>query len=124
LVPIAALVKDDRSGCPAGLDSLDETQVKESGVKVVLKTEVTPEMVLKENPDAVVTGYRRYCQEFRISRHHQAYVMILTKLDSLLYMVGPKLAAWAASISPLLCLSVRESSLWAANIMPANWQSF
>ena len=100
LVPIAALVKDVEIDVLLDLIRWQALQVKESGVKVVLKTEVTPELVEREKPDAVVVAAGGIVKIPDIPGIDGKNVMILTKLDSLLYMVGPKLAAWGSKYVP------------------------
>jgi 2,4-dienoyl-CoA reductase (NADPH2) len=100
LIPIAALVKDVEADVLLDLVRWLELQVKESGVKVVLKTEVTPDLVEREKPDVVVLATGGIVKIPEIPGIDGKNVMILTKLDNLLYMVGPKLAAWGSKYVP------------------------
>jgi 2,4-dienoyl-CoA reductase (NADPH2) len=96
LVPIAALVKDVEVDVLLDLVRWMKLQCKESGVKVQLKTEVTPALVDQVKPDVVVLATGGIVKIPEIPGIDGKNVMILTKLDSLLYMVGPKLAAWGS----------------------------
>ena len=75
-------------------------QVINSGVTVKLKTEVTPELVEREKPDAVVLATGGIVKVPDIPGINKRNVLILTKLDNLLYMVGPKLAGWGSKHIP------------------------
>ena len=57
-------------------------------------------MVNREKPDAVVLATGGIVKIPDIPGIDATNVMILTKLDSLLYMVGPKLAAWGSKHIP------------------------
>jgi 2,4-dienoyl-CoA reductase (NADPH2) len=61
-----------------------------------LKTEVTPELVKQEKPDAVVIATGGIVKIPDIPGINKRNVLILTKLDSLLFLVGPKLAGWGS----------------------------
>jgi 2,4-dienoyl-CoA reductase (NADPH2) len=100
LIPIAALVKEIEVDVLLDLVRWMKLQLKESGVKVQLKTEVTPELVEKVKPDVVVLATGGIVKIPDIPGIDKKNVMILTKLDSLLYMVGPKLAAWGSKYVP------------------------
>ena len=56
LVPLAAIVKDLETEDLTLFIRYLETQLKKEGVKVHLKKEVTPEVIKKENPDALVVA--------------------------------------------------------------------
>lgn len=54
LIPVAAIVKDLETEDLLIFVKYMETQLKKLGVKIHLKTEVTPQLVKKVNPDALV----------------------------------------------------------------------
>lgn len=100
LIPIAALVKDVETDVLMDLVRWMKRQVINSGVTVKLKTEVTPELVEREKPDAVVLATGGIVKVPDIPGINKRNVLILTKLDNLLYMVGPKLAGWGSKHIP------------------------
>jgi 2,4-dienoyl-CoA reductase (NADPH2) len=54
LVPVAAIVKDLETESLTLFIKYLTTQIKKEGIKVHLKTEVTPDIIKKENPDALI----------------------------------------------------------------------
>jgi 2,4-dienoyl-CoA reductase (NADPH2) len=100
VLPITALMKDLEVDVIMDTIRWMKLQMKTSGVKVQLKTEVTPELVEREKPDAVVVATGGIVKIPQIPGIDGKNVMILTKLDSLLYLVGPKLAAWGSKYVP------------------------
>jgi pyruvate/2-oxoglutarate dehydrogenase complex dihydrolipoamide dehydrogenase (E3) component len=73
-------------------------QMSKYGVKTVLKTEVTLEMVESQKPDAVVVATGGIVKVPQIPGIDKKNVLLVSKLDGLLYMVGPKLAAWGSKL--------------------------
>jgi 2,4-dienoyl-CoA reductase (NADPH2) len=100
LIPIAALVKDLETDVLLDVIRWFKLQMTKSGVKFRLKTEVTPELVEKEKPDAVVLATGGIVKIPDIPGIDRRNVLILTKLDAMLYMMGPKLAAWGSKYVP------------------------
>jgi 2,4-dienoyl-CoA reductase (NADPH2) len=100
VLPITALMKDLEVDVILDTIRWMKLQMKNSGVKVQLKTEVTPELIEREKPDAVVVATGGIVKIPEIPGIDGKNVMILTKLDSLLYLVGPKLAAWGSKYVP------------------------
>ena len=99
LIPIAALVKDLEMDVLLDLVRWFKLQMKKAGVTVKLKTEVTPELVEQVKPDAVILALGGIVKIPDIPGINKRNVLILTKLDSLLYLIGPKLAAWGSKMS-------------------------
>jgi 2,4-dienoyl-CoA reductase (NADPH2) len=102
LVPIAALVKEVELDVLLDLIRWMKLQIKESGVKVRLKTVVTPNLVEREKPNAIVLAAGGTVKVPNIPGISKPNVMMLTKLDNILFLVGPKLAAWATKVFPFL----------------------
>lgn len=100
LLPIAALVKDLETDVILDCIRWYKLQMQKAGVKLQLKTLVTPELVKQEKPDAVIVATGGIVKIPEIPGINKRNVMILTKLDALLYMVGPKLAAWGSKYIP------------------------
>jgi 2,4-dienoyl-CoA reductase (NADPH2) len=96
LMPIAALVKDLE--VDVILDSIRwfKLQMTKAGVKFQLKTEVTPELVKQVKPDAIVLATGGIIKIPEIPGIDKRNVLLVSKLDTLLFMVGPKLAAWGS----------------------------
>ncbi len=98
LVPIAALVKDLETDVLMDLIAWHKRQLKKLGVKVVMGKKVDVEFVKQQKPDVVVlalggTVIFPDCPGIRGKN-----VMDLTKLDTLLTVLGPKLSDFGASI--------------------------
>ncbi len=100
LVPIAALVKDLETDVLLDVIRWFKLQMKKAGVKLQMKTEVTPELVKQVKPDAVVVATGGTAKIPDIPGIEKRNVVILTKLDSLLYLIGPKLAGWGSKYIP------------------------
>ncbi len=100
VLPITALMKDLEVDVILDTIRWQKLQMKKAGVKVHLRTEVTAELVEREKPDAVVVATGGIVKIPEIPGIDGKNVMILTKLDSLLYLVGPKLAAWGSKHVP------------------------
>ncbi|MDD5702350.1 MAG: FAD-dependent oxidoreductase [Dehalococcoidales bacterium] len=100
LLPIAALVKDLEVDVILDCIRWYKLQMQKAGVNLKLKTMVTPELVKQEKPDAVIVATGGIVKIPEIPGINKRNVMILTKLDALLYMVGPKLAAWGSKYVP------------------------
>jgi pyruvate/2-oxoglutarate dehydrogenase complex dihydrolipoamide dehydrogenase (E3) component len=98
LVPIAALVKDLETDVLLDLVRFYKIQLAKAGVTVKTGTEVTPALIDEVKPDAVVLGLGGIVKIPQIPGIDKKNVMILTKLDSLVYLMGPKLTAWASKI--------------------------
>jgi len=71
--------------------------VKE-GVTIKMKKEVTPALVEELKPDVVILGLGGTVQIPQIPGMDRRNVMILTKLDKLLLILGTKLSAWGSKI--------------------------
>lgn len=98
LMPIAALVKDLETDVLLDLIRWFKLQMKKAGVKLKLGTMVTPELVEREKPDAVVVATGGEVKYPEIPGMNKRNVLYLTKLDSLLFLVGPKLAGFGSKI--------------------------
>jgi 2,4-dienoyl-CoA reductase (NADPH2) len=98
LMPIAALVKDLETDVLLDLIRWFKLQMKKAGVTLKLGTMVTPELVEKEKPDAVVVATGGIVKYPEIPGINKRNVLFLTKLDSLLFLVGPKLAGFGSKI--------------------------
>ena len=98
LVPIAALVKDLETDVLLELIDYLKRQMKKEGVTIKMKTEVTPALVEEIKPDVVVLGLGGTVVLPQIPGIDRRNVMILTKLDRLLQILGPKLSAWGSKI--------------------------
>ena len=98
LVPIAALVKDLETDCLTALISYLRNQMVKEGVTIKMKKEVTPALVEETKPDVVILGTGGTVQIPQIPGMDRRNVMILTRLDKLLVLLGPKLAAWGSKI--------------------------
>jgi 2,4-dienoyl-CoA reductase (NADPH2) len=98
LVPIAALVKDLETDVLLDVIRWFKLQMNKAGVTIKLKTEVTPELVKQVKPDAVVVATGGIVKIPDIPGIDKRNVMILTKLDSMLYFFGPKLAAFGSKL--------------------------
>jgi 2,4-dienoyl-CoA reductase (NADPH2) len=99
LIPIAAVVKDLEIDVLLELVRWFKLQMEKAGVKLKLKTEVTPELVEQVKPDVVVLAAGGIVKIPDIPGIDNKNVLLLTKLDSLLYLIGPKLAAWGSKLS-------------------------
>jgi len=96
LVPIAALIKDLETDCLLNLMAYLKRQMKKAGVVVKLGKTVTPELITKEKPDAVVLGLGGTVVFPDVPGIRRSNVLDLTTLDKLLIMVGPKLAGFGS----------------------------
>ena len=103
LVPIAALLKDLETDCLLNLLAYLKRQMKKAGVKVKLGKTVTPELVKKVKPDAVILGLGGTVVFPDIPGIQRGNVLDLTRLDKLLITLGPKLVSRASKIwTPLI----------------------
>jgi 2,4-dienoyl-CoA reductase (NADPH2) len=100
LMPIAALVKDLETDVLLDVIRWFQLQMKKAGVKLQMKTEVTPELVQQVKPDAVVVATGGTAKIPEIPGIEKRNVVILTKMDKLLYLIGPKLAGWGSKYVP------------------------
>jgi 2,4-dienoyl-CoA reductase (NADPH2) len=98
LVPIAALVKDLETEALLDLIKYFKYQLKKAGVTIKMKTQVTPELVEQIKPDAVILSLGGTVVLPEIPGMNRRNVMILTNLDRLLMILGPKLSAWGSKI--------------------------
>jgi 2,4-dienoyl-CoA reductase (NADPH2) len=98
LVPIAALVKDLETDVLQDLIKYFKIQLGKLGVTIKLKTEVTPELIDKVKPDVVILGLGGIVKIPDVPGINKKNVMILTKLDSLVYLLGPKLTSFGSKI--------------------------
>jgi 2,4-dienoyl-CoA reductase (NADPH2) len=114
LVPIAALVKDLETDALLDLIKYFKLQLKKAGVTVKTKTEVTPELVAQVKPDVVVLGMGGTVELPNIPGMDRRNVVILTKMDKMLELTGPKLAAWGSKIS----MPIVGKIPFAGKIMP------
>jgi 2,4-dienoyl-CoA reductase (NADPH2) len=99
LVPIAALVKDLETDVLLDLVNWFKLQLGKAGVTVKTGTLVTPELVEQVKPDVVVLGMGGTVELPNIPGMDRRNVVILTKMDKMLEMTGPKLIAWSSKIS-------------------------
>jgi 2,4-dienoyl-CoA reductase (NADPH2) len=93
LVPIAALVKDLETDVLMELIAYFKLQMKKEGVRMKMGTEVTPALVEQAKPDVVILALGGTVVFPEIPGMDRRNVIILTKLDKLLMLLGPKLAA-------------------------------
>ena len=107
VLPITALMKDLEVDVILDTIRWMKLQMKNSGVKVQLKTEVTPELVESEKPDVVIVATGGIVKLPQIPGIDKKNVMILTKLDKLLYLVGPKLAAFGSKFPFMMPIGKR-----------------
>jgi 2,4-dienoyl-CoA reductase (NADPH2) len=114
LVPIAALVKDLETDVLLDLINYLKRQMKLAGVTVKTGTEVTPELVAQVKPDVVVLGMGGTVELPKIKGMDRRNVVILTKMDKMLELTGPKLAAWGSKIS----MPIIGKIPFAGKIMP------
>lgn len=98
LLPIAALVKDLETDVLLDLIHYFKIQLAKEGVTIKMGKEVTPELVDEVKPDVVVLGLGGTVQIPQIPGMNRHNVMILTRLDRLLMVLGPKLSAWGSKI--------------------------
>jgi 2,4-dienoyl-CoA reductase (NADPH2) len=98
LVPIAALVKDLETDVLLDLVKFFKIQLSKLGVKIIMRSEVTPEVVERVKPDVVILGLGGLVKIPQIPGIERKNVMLLTSLDSLLNLVGTKIAAWGSKI--------------------------
>ncbi len=98
LVPIAALVKDLETDVLLDLIRYFKHQLKKIGVIIKMRTEVTPKLIDKIKPDVVVLGLGGTVLIPDIPGINRPNVMILTKLDKLLALLGPNLAGWGSKM--------------------------
>ena len=98
LVPIAALVKDLETDVLMDLIRYFKRQLKKEGVTIKMRKEVTLDIVAEFKPDVVILGLGGTVQIPEIPGMNRRNVMILTRLDKLLEVLGPKLAAWGSKI--------------------------
>jgi 2,4-dienoyl-CoA reductase (NADPH2) len=98
LLPIAALVKDLETDVLMDLLHYFKLQLNKQGVKIITGTEVTPALVDAVKPDAVILAVGGTVQIPQIPGMDRKNVIILTKLDRLLVLMGPKLAALGSRI--------------------------
>ncbi len=96
LMPIAALVKDLEVDVILDTIRWFKLQMTKAGVKLQLKTEVTPELVKQIKPDAIVLATGGIIKIPEIPGIDKRNVLLVSKLDTLLFLVGPKLAAWGS----------------------------
>jgi 2,4-dienoyl-CoA reductase (NADPH2) len=99
LIPIAALVKDMETDVLLDVIRWFKLQMTKAGVTFKFKTEVTPELVKQVKPDAIVLALGGIVKIPDIPGINKRNVLILTKLDSLLYLLGPKIAGWGSKMS-------------------------
>lgn len=98
LVQIAALVKDLETEVLLDVISYLKREMQKAGVNIKMKTKVTPELVAREKPDAVVLGLGGTVVFPEIPGIKRRNVMDLTKMDWLLLLLGPKLTGWGSKI--------------------------
>jgi 2,4-dienoyl-CoA reductase (NADPH2) len=98
LMPIAALVKELERDVWMESIRWFKLQMTKAGVKFQLRTEVTPELVAEVKPDAIVLALGGTVKVPEIPGINKKNVLLLTKLDSLLFLVGPKIAGWGSKL--------------------------
>lgn len=98
LVTIAALVKDLETDVLLDLIRYLKRQLNKEGVTIKTRKEVTPELVEEIKPDVVILGLGGTVQIPEIPGMNRRNVMILTRLDKLLEVLGPKLSGWGSKI--------------------------
>ncbi|MFC1909830.1 FAD-dependent oxidoreductase [Chloroflexota bacterium] len=98
LVPIAALVKDLETDVLLDLLRWFKLQLTKNNVTIKTGTNVTTAMIEQMKPDAVVLALGGTVIIPQIPGIDRKNVNILTKMDKLLLMLGPKLTALGSKI--------------------------
>jgi 2,4-dienoyl-CoA reductase (NADPH2) len=98
LVPIAALVKDLETDVLLDLLAYTKRQLKKYGVKIKMGKNVTAEFVKEQKPDVVVLALGGTVIYPNVAGIDRKNVSILTKLDTLLMILGPKMSDLGAKI--------------------------
>ncbi len=84
LIPVAAIVKDLETEDLTQFVKYLATQIKKEGVKVHLKTAVTPEIIKREKPDALVIAAGAAHTRFDLSGAQSGKVIETEKLHGML----------------------------------------